>query len=123
MTLSLFRAVVGRRICAILAVAEQDPISKASIKTSTLFPFYTVFSRVNRPDGRGRQFIGVINPAPVWAANCIIGDSPAALGSSRGQTAPTTKYLQSQVPNWALTTLLVGRLFFNEKANSKTDRF
>ncbi|KRY66638.1 hypothetical protein T4A_11212 [Trichinella pseudospiralis] len=63
-------SVVGRRICAILAVAEQDPISKASIKTSTLFPFYTVFSRVNRPDGRGRQFIGVINPAPVWAANC-----------------------------------------------------
>ncbi|KRX24344.1 hypothetical protein T07_11291 [Trichinella nelsoni] len=62
-------SVVGRRICAILAVAEQDPISKASIKNSTLFPFYTVFSRVNRPDGRGRQFIGVINPAPVWAAN------------------------------------------------------
>ncbi|KRX39288.1 hypothetical protein T03_16324 [Trichinella britovi] len=63
-------SVVGRRICAILAVAEQDPISKASIKNSTLFPFYTVFSRVNRPDGRGCQFIGVINPAPVWAANC-----------------------------------------------------
>ncbi|OUC46444.1 hypothetical protein D917_07712, partial [Trichinella nativa] len=64
-------SVVGRRICAILAVAEQDPISKASIKNSTLFPFYTVFSRVNRPDGRGCQFIGVINPAPVWAANVL----------------------------------------------------